>query len=124
MVEEDDFDCDTLPRILQQWRLQRQLGDGDESGFESNPQSNDDQSQSDDDAHCQAAEDVFLTDKAIRFEANPKSLNEEDRKKFNASMEEWASWQCFNAVEVLSRELVEQLPDDAQVVGTRWAHTR
>ena len=80
--------------------------------------------QSDDDAPRHAAEDVFLTGKAIRSEANLKSLNAEDRKKFDASMEkEWASWQRFNAVEVLFAEQVEQLPDDTQVVGTRWVHT-
>lgn len=106
MVEEDDFDCETLPRTLRQQRLQQQLVDDvDEIDSNSNSQSDDDQNQSDDDAPHHAAEDAFLTGKTIRSEVNLKSLNAEDRKKFDASMEkEWASWQRFNAVEVLSPE--------------------
>lgn len=33
------------------------------------------------------------------------------------------SWKKFGAVEVLTKEQIADLPDDAQIVGTRWVHT-
>ena len=66
----------------------------------------------------QSAGDVFLTGKATRSEIVLKDLSPEDRRKYDASMEkEWASWQKFDAVENLTPQQIEQLPEDAQVVG-------
>ena len=69
--------------------------------------------------------DVFLTTgKSVCSEARLKDLAPDDRSKFDKSMaKEWASWQKFGAVEVLSKEQVRQLPEDVQVIGTRWVHT-
>eukprot|EP00435_Cladocopium_sp_Y103_P025044 s387_g6.t1 len=72
----------------------------------------------------QSPADVFLTGKAVRSEVNLKQLNESDRAKFDAAMaKEWASWQKFSAIEVLTEQQVKEFPADAQVVGTRWVHT-
>ncbi|CAE7468223.1 RE2 [Symbiodinium sp. CCMP2592] len=68
--------------------------------------------------------DIFLTGKAVRSEIKLKDLNPEEKKKFEASMaKEWASWEKFNAVEVLTPDQVAQLPGDVRIIGTRWVHT-
>ena len=68
--------------------------------------------------------DVFLTGKAVRSEVNLKTLSPEDRAKFDASMaKEWASWMNFGAAEILTEQQIAELPDDAEIIGTRWVHT-
>lgn len=67
--------------------------------------------------------DAFLTGSAVRTEVNVYHLSPEDRKLFDAAMaKEWASWQKFQAVEVLTEEQIEALPGDTQIIGTRWVH--
>ena len=67
--------------------------------------------------------DCFLTGKAASTEISLKNLNEEDRQKFQASMQkEWDSWTKFGALEILTRDQIENLPEDAQIIGTRWVH--
>lgn len=68
--------------------------------------------------------DALLTgNKAATSEISLKDLNPDDREKFQASMQkEWDSWTKFQAVEVLSPEQVQQLPDDTPIIGTRWVH--
>ena len=70
-------------------------------------------------------EEAMLTGKAaVRSEINLAALSPEDRLKFDASVEkEWLSWQKFSAVEILTDEQIQALPDDCQVIGTRWVHT-
>ena len=70
-------------------------------------------------------EEAMLTGKAaVRSEINLAALSPEDRLKFDASMEkEWLSWQKFSAVEILTDEQIQALPDDCQVIGARWVHT-
>eukprot|EP00435_Cladocopium_sp_Y103_P049373 s347_g14.t2 len=119
-VEEDDFDCETLPTTLQGKRLERMLNyEGDAL---TSSQSEDEKEQ------CfvegQGPGDVFLTGKAVRFEISLKDLSPEDRAKYDVSMgEEWSSWQKFNAVEVLTPQQIENLPEDTKIIGTRWVHT-
>ena len=69
--------------------------------------------------------DAFLTGKAAaRGEIDIYKLSESDRALFDASMaKEWASGQKFGAVEILTEQQVQDLPDDTPIVGTRWAHT-
>ena len=68
--------------------------------------------------------EAFLTGRAVRSEINLKDLNPSDRKLFDQAMaKEWESWMKFNAVEVLTEEHVSALPQDAEVIGTRWVHT-
>lgn len=82
------------------------------------------ESEDDQAALLQEPLDVLLTGKAVRSEVNLKSLSPEDRAKFDASMaKEWASWMNFGAAEILSEQQISELPDDAEIVGTRWVHT-
>ncbi len=75
-------------------------------------------------AQQQEPPDIFLTGKAVRSEVNLKSLSPEDRAKFDASMaKEWASWMNFGAAEILTEQQIAELPDDAEIIGTRWVHT-
>ena len=68
--------------------------------------------------------EAFLTGRAVRSEINLKDLSPSDRKLFDQAMaKEWESWMKFNAVEVLTEEQVAALPQDAEVIGTRWVHT-
>eukprot|EP00435_Cladocopium_sp_Y103_P035729 s1670_g9.t1 len=67
--------------------------------------------------------EAFLTGRAVRSEINLKDLNPAERELFDKAMaKEWESWMKFNAVEVLSEEQVAALPQDAEVIGTRWVH--
>ena len=60
----------------------------------------------------------------MRSEISLKDLSPEDRAKYDDSMaKEWSSWQKFNAVEILSPQQIEDLPEDAKIIGTRWVHT-
>ena len=53
-----------------------------------------------------------------------KDLSPEDRAKYDVSMaKEWSAWQKFNAVEILSPQQIENLPEDTKIIGTRWVHT-
>eukprot|EP00435_Cladocopium_sp_Y103_P014041 s2039_g3.t1 len=119
-VEEDDFDCETLPTTLKGKRLERMLNyEGDAL---TSSQSEDEKEQ------CfvegQGPGDVFLTGKAVRSEISLKDLSQEDRAKYDVSMaKEWSSWQKFNAVEVLTPQQIENLPEDTKIIGTRWVHT-
>ena len=66
---------------------------------------------------------VFLTGKAASSEISLQILTEEDRQKFEVSMQkERDSWKKFGAVEVLTKEQIADLPDDAQIVGTMGPH--
>ena len=120
-VEDDDFECETMPSVLKSKRLEKMLNYEDEVFSPS--QSEEEQEQ------CfvevsQGPGDVFLTGKAVRSEISLKDLSPEDRAKYDVSMaKEWSSWQKFNAVEVLSPQQIEDLPEDAKIIGTRWVHT-
>ena len=68
--------------------------------------------------------EAMLTGKAVRSEVNLRDLNQADREKFDGSMaKEWASFQKFNAVEVLSEKQIKELPNDVEIVSMRWVHT-
>eukprot|EP00435_Cladocopium_sp_Y103_P058473 s1160_g20.t1 len=68
--------------------------------------------------------EAFLTGKAVRSEINLNDLSAEDRAKFDQSMEkEWNSFKKFSAVEVLTESQIAELPQDAEIVNTRWVHT-
>ena len=55
----------------------------------------------------------------MRSEISLKDLSPEDRAKYDDSMaKEWSSWQKFNAVEILSPQQIEDLPEDAKIIGT------
>ena len=63
--------------------------------------------------------DIFLAGEAVRSEISLKDLSPEDRAKYDDSMaKEWSSWQKFNAVEILSPQQIEDLPEDAKIIGT------
>ena len=119
MVEEDIWDCPTFPSVIRERNLKRLAK---ESGYTSDSNeevTEDEQAMNDDPA------DAFLTGKAARStDIKLHNLSKEDREKFNASMaKEWASWQRFNAVELLTPKQVKELPEDVQIVGTKWVHT-
>ena len=68
--------------------------------------------------------EAFLTGKAVRSEIDLNDLSVEDRAKFDQSMEkEWNSFKKFSAVEILSESQIAALPQDAEIVNTRWVHT-
>ena len=119
-AEDWTWTCPMMPETIKKTNMKRMLGElnipasSDDSGIDGDTE----------EAMLQSPADVFLTGKAVRSEVNLKQLNESDRAKFDAAMaKEWASWQKFSAVEVLTEQQVRELPADAQVVGTRWVHT-
>ena len=119
MVEEDIWDCPTFPSVIRERNLKRLAK---ESGYTSDSNeeiTEDEQAMNDDPA------DAFLTGKAARStDIKLHNLSKEDREKFDASMaKEWASWQRFNAVELLTPKQVKELPEDVQIVGAKWVHT-
>ena len=121
MVEDDDFDCETMPMSLKNKRLERLLA---EEGLPMDFDEDSEESSSEQYMAHTSAGDVFLTGRAINSEVNLRDLSPEDRQKFDASMaKEWDSWQRFNAVEILSKEQIAKLPEDAEIIGTRWVHT-
>lgn len=68
--------------------------------------------------------EAFLTGKAVRSEINLNDLSAEDRAKFDQPMEkEWNSFKKFSAVEILTESQIADLPQDAEIVNTRWVHT-
>lgn len=119
-AEDWTWTCPMMPSSIRERNMKRllnnyeELSGSDVSSDEADPEQD----------QLQEPADAFLTGKAVRSEVNLKQLSPEDRAKFDASMaKEWASWQKFSAVEVLSEEQVAALPKDVQIVGTRWVHT-
>ena len=86
-----------------------------------------DETSSDSDSSCpeeNPKHEALLTGKAVKSEIVLNDLSTEDREKFEKSMaKEWASFQKFNAVEVLTEDQISSLPADAEIIGTRWVHT-
>ena len=86
-----------------------------------------DETSSDSDSSCpeeNPKHEALLTGKAVKSEIVLNDLSTEDREKFEKSMaKEWASFQKFNAVEVLMEDQISSLPADAEIIGTRWVHT-
>ena len=114
-VDEDLWDCPDLPHTVRLRQLQRMM-----------PESEIDSEASEEESMLTQAQpaDAFLTGKAASSEISLKNLDESDRQKFQDSMKrEWDSWMKFGAVEVLTKGQIKDLPDDTQIVGTRWVHT-
>ena len=114
-VDEDLWDCPDLPHTVRLRQLQRMM-----------PESEIDSEASEEESMLTQAQpaDAFLTGKAASSEISLKNLGESDRQKFQDSMKrEWDSWMKFGAVEVLTKDQIKDLPDDTQIVGTRWVHT-
>ena len=114
-VDEELWDCPDLPHTVRLRQLQRMM-----------PESEIDSEASEEESMLTQAQpaDAFLTGKAASSEISLKNLDESDRQKFQDSMKrEWDSWMKFGAVEVLTKGQIKDLPDDTQIVGTRWVHT-
>ena len=114
-VDEELWDCPDLPHTVRLRQLQRMM-----------PESEIDSEASEEESMLTQAQpaDAFLTGKAASSEISLKNLDESDRRKFQDSMKrEWDSWMKFGAVEVLTKDQIKDLPDDTQIVGTRWVHT-
>ena len=119
-AEDWTWTCPMMPSSIREHNMKRLLNNYEELSGSDVSSEEDDPEQD----QLQEPADAFLTGKAVRSEVNLKQLSPEDRAKFDASMaKEWASWQKFSAVEVLSEEQVAALPKDVQIVGTRWVHT-
>lgn len=68
--------------------------------------------------------EAMLTGRAVKSEVNLKDLSQIDREKFDVSTaKEWASFQKFNAVKVLTEKQIKELPNDVEIVSMRWVHT-
>ena len=113
-IEDDDWQviCPGMEDSIRRLRLKELLSESEADEFDSyiltdaNPA------------------EIFLTGRAVRSEINLKDLKPAERELFDQAMaKEWDSWMKFNAVEVLTEEQVAALPQDAEVIGTRWVHT-
>ena len=119
-VNEDEmWDCPDLPHSVRLRQLQNMSNYNDED-----EDTLDDESFDEESYVAASPAHAFLTGRAASTEVSLKTLNDEDRRKFDVSMEkEWNSWKQFGAVEILTPEQVQQLPDDTPIIGTRWVHT-
>ena len=116
------WDCPSLPYTIRLNQL-RHLNDGQINLLKEYGAEQSSSEDNYDDMFNDTPAETFLTGKAASTEISLKNLNEEDREKFQASMQkEWDSWTKFGAVEVLTKEQIENLPDDVQIIGTRWIH--
>ncbi|CAE7352234.1 RE2 [Symbiodinium sp. CCMP2456] len=117
MVEPGDWDCPTLPHTVREANLRRMAGYFDEFDNGSEEEETVDYT-------AQDPADVLLTGKAVKSEIKLEDLGPDERKKFEGSMaKEWSSWQLFEAADKLTPEQRKELPDDVQIIGTRWVHT-
>ena len=116
LVEENDWldGCEDLAVSLKNKRLKRLM---------------DDEEDDEEELHEEAGlenphHEAMLTGRAVKSEVNLKDLSQADREKFDVSMaKEWASFQKFNAVEVLTEKQIKELPNDVEIVSMRWVHT-
>ena len=116
LVEENEWldGCEDLAVSLKNKRLKRLM---------------DDEEDDEEELHEEAGlenphHEAMLTGRAVKSEVNLKDLSQIDREKFDVSMaKEWASFQKFNAVEVLTEKQIKELPNDVEIVSMRWVHT-
>ena len=115
-VEENDWldGCEDLAVSLKNKRLKRLMDDEE-----------DDEEELHEEAGLEnPGHEAMLTGRAVKSEVNLKDLSQIDREKFDVSMaKEWASFQKFNAVEVLTEKQIKELPNDVEIVSMRWVHT-
>ena len=120
MVEDKIWDIPDLPEHVRERNMKSMLSESEES------ESDQEEKWLTEVFHAfeQVPADAFLTGKAVKSEVSLKDLSPEDREKFWESMaKEWESWKKFGAVEILTQAHIDALPDDIQIVGTRWVHT-
>ena len=118
LAEDFAWDEQPLTQTVRELRLKRMTDDGKEEHELDTEEDNDEAFWN------LIPADVFLTGKAVRSEIKLKDLRPKERELFVGAMEkEWTSWEKFNAVEVLTPEMVASLPGDVKIIGTRWVHT-
>lgn len=123
LVEENDWldGCEDLAVSLKNKRLKRLM------------RLMDDEEDDEEELHEEAGlenphHEAMLTGRAVKSEVNLKDLSQVDREKFDVSMaKEWASFQKFNAVEVLTEKQIRSFPmtlRSYQCVGCTLTRTR